>query len=47
MLKLKMNQHVPNKNANLLKKKISLMGTKPYINLYGSHSRSGTIYRLW
>jgi len=26
MAKLKMNQHVPNKNANLLKK-ISLMGT--------------------
>jgi len=28
MAKLKMNQRVPNKNADLLKKKISLMGTE-------------------
>jgi len=29
MSKLKMNQHVPNKNTDLLKK-ISLMGTEAY-----------------
>jgi len=29
MAKLKMNQHVPNKNADLLKK-ISLMGTEDW-----------------
>jgi len=28
MAKLKMNRRVPNKNADLLKKKISLMGTE-------------------
>jgi len=33
MAKLKINQHVPNKNTNLLKK-ISLMGTEQYSTFF-------------
>jgi len=43
MSKLKMNQRVPNKNADLLKK-ISLMGTEIYTVQNVSLSQGGTSY---